>query len=97
MQMIAQAQFAIEIVGGCHLGKLDVPHQKVADWINFLVSPQQQACLVSAAQHCDGITLYFQGSDALYAYLDGYFNSQVGIPHPETSFVGTGLQQHSVC
>ncbi|MBW4444282.1 MAG: hypothetical protein KME10_24255 [Plectolyngbya sp. WJT66-NPBG17] len=90
--MIAQVQFSIKTMEGCRLGKLDIPHHKVAAWINFLVSPHQQACIVSATQSHDGLTLYFQGSDKLYAYLDGHFNCEVGISHPETSFVGTALQ-----
>jgi|GEM_PF-1173072 len=90
--MIAPIQFSIEITEGCRLGKLELPHHKVAVWINFLIAPHQQACIVSAIQCQDGLTLYFQGSDRLYAYLDGHFNCEVGISHPETSFVGTALQ-----
>ncbi|MBW4527719.1 MAG: hypothetical protein KME18_21455 [Phormidium tanganyikae FI6-MK23] len=90
--MSAQVQFSMETIEGCALGKLNLPHHKVANWINFLVSPRQQAQIVSAIQLQDGLTLYFRGSDKLYAYLDGHFNCQVGVPHPETSFVGTALQ-----
>jgi hypothetical protein len=79
----------MEMIEGCALGKLDLPHHKVADWINFLVSPRQQAQIVFATQLHNGLTLYFRGSNKLYAYLDRHFNGQVGIPHPETSFVGT--------
>jgi hypothetical protein len=52
------------------LGKLKVPHRKVADWINFLTSPRQQVQILSAENNRGSITIYFQASEHLYTYLD---------------------------
>lgn len=87
--MNIQPEFNVESIDGSRLGKLSIPTQKVADWINFLVSPRQGAQIVSARQDEDDITLYFQGDEGLYAYLDGRFNCIVATPHPETIFMDT--------
>lgn len=55
---------------GSRMGKLGVPHRKVADWLNFLVSPRQDVQLISAQNHRSSVTLYFQASDHLYNYLN---------------------------
>lgn len=91
--MNIQPEFNVESIDGSRLGKLSVPTQKVADWINFLVSPRQGAQIVSARQDENYLTLYFQSDEGLYAYLDGRFNCQVGFIHPESVFVGQGLKQ----
>lgn len=87
--MSTQPEFSVESIDGSCLGKLTVPIGKVADWINFLVSPKQGAQIISAIQDDDCLTLYFQGDEGLYAYLDGRFNCIVVAPHPETIFVDT--------
>ncbi|MBD2093600.1 hypothetical protein H6F90_00325 [Trichocoleus sp. FACHB-591] len=90
--MSTQLEFSVESIDGSRLGKLSVPTQKVADWINFLVSPKQGAQIVSARQDEDYLTLYFQGDEGLYAYLDGRFNCRIGFIHPENIFIGQGLK-----
>jgi hypothetical protein len=87
--MSTQLEFSVESIDGSRLGKLSVPAQKIADWINFLVSPKQGAQIVSARQDDDCLTLYFQGDEGLYSYLDGRFNCIVVAPHPETIFMDT--------
>ncbi|MBW4519649.1 MAG: hypothetical protein KME16_08105 [Scytolyngbya sp. HA4215-MV1] len=69
--MAVAVQFSVIDDGeGGRLGKLDVPNRKVADWINFLVSPRQQVHIISAESRRGGLTICFQASDVLYAYLD---------------------------
>ena len=87
--MSTQPEFNVESIDGSRLGKLSIPIEKVVGWINFLVSPKQGAQIVSALQDESGLTLYFQGDESLYAYLDGQFNCILSIPHPETIFIDT--------
>ncbi len=83
-----QIYFSIETVDGSRIGKLNVPHPKIADWINFLVSPRQEANIISATPYPDRIVLYFQGNENLYAYLDGHINAEVGKILPQNLFIG---------
>jgi hypothetical protein len=92
LPMSTQPEFSVESIDGSRLGKLSVPVQKAADWINFLVSPKQGAQIISARQGDAWLTLYFQGDEGLYAYLDGRFNCQIGFIHPENVFIGQGLK-----
>jgi hypothetical protein len=87
--MSTQLEFSVESIDGSRLGKLSVPVQKAADWINFLVSPKQGAQIISARQDDAWLTLYFQGDEGLYAYLDGRFNCILVAPHPEAIFMDT--------
>jgi hypothetical protein len=69
--MASAVQFTvIEEGDGVRLGKLDIPNRKIADWINFLVSPRQRVQIISAESRRGGLTICFQASDVLYAYLD---------------------------
>ncbi|GEM_PF-6061905 len=69
--MPSQVQFCVvETDDGARVGKLDVPHRKAADWLNFLVSPRQHVQLVFAEHRRGGLILYFQANETLYAYLD---------------------------
>lgn len=74
--MAAKVQFSIATVDGSRLGKLDIPQQKVAEWINFLIAPRQQSQIVSAEQRRSGLTLQFQASEDLYAYLGDRLNAE---------------------
>lgn len=67
--MVAKIYFSIVMVEGMRLGKLDLPHHRVADWINFLIAPKQHAQIVSADQRRTGVTLYFRGDDRLYTHI----------------------------
>ncbi len=91
--MPAQIQFCVvNTDDGSRVGKLDIPHRKAADWINFLVSPRQQVQIVFAEERKGGIILYFQADERLYQYLGERLNpvSQTNIEqdhseqgHPE--------------
>jgi hypothetical protein len=67
-------QFSVETVDGCRLGKLGVPSSQIADWLNFLVTPQYRAEIVAAEQNQEWIDIYFQASEGLYLYLDTRLN-----------------------
>jgi hypothetical protein len=72
--MHSSLQFSVETVDGCRLGKLDVPSSQIADWLNFLITPQYQAEIVVAEQNREWITVYFEASEGLYLYLDTRLN-----------------------
>ncbi|MBD1824394.1 hypothetical protein H6F51_18140 [Cyanobacteria bacterium FACHB-DQ100] len=90
--MFAEPEFVIEVCDGVRLGRLYLPFKDIAEWMNFLLEPQQQSQIVLVQQHSQGISLYFHGSERIYAYLDGRFNCQVGSLHPETIEVGQKLR-----
>lgn len=73
---MAAIQFSTVSVDGSHLGKIEIPSQKIADWINFLAAPKQQARIVSAQRRRSGLTLYFEGNEQLYTYLDAHINQE---------------------
>lgn len=58
------------------LGKIEIPNKKIAAWINFLTAPKQQAQIISADQQRNGLILYFQAPESLYAYLDHRINDK---------------------
>lgn len=68
-------QFSVEMIDGCRLGKLGVPSSQVADWLNFLVTPQYRAEIVAAEQNQEWIDIYFQASEGLYLYLETRLDS----------------------
>jgi hypothetical protein len=70
-------QFSVETVDGCRLGKLGVPSSQIADWLNFLVTPQYRAEIVAAKQNQEWIDIYFQASEGLYLYLDTQLNGSL--------------------
>ncbi|WP_421658322.1 hypothetical protein [Leptothermofonsia sp. ETS-13] len=73
--MPAQVQFCVvETEDGACVGKLSIPNRKLADWINFLVSPRQQVQIILAEQRRGGLTLYFQADERLYQYLRNRLN-----------------------
>jgi hypothetical protein len=80
--MNAKIQFSIETRDGDRVGKLDMPHHKVADWLNFLIAPRQQAKIISAKQRRTGLTLYFQSNENLYSYIHQHL--EVGETTAET-------------
>lgn len=85
--MNAKIQFSVQTAHDRRIGKLDVPYQKLADWLNFLVSPRQQAKILSAEQTRHRLTLYFQASDSLYEYLDRRCNAAEEALRAEDSLV----------
>lgn len=89
--MSSQVKFRVETVDGSQLGKLGVPYPQVAEWISFLVAPRRNAQIVSAKQWVNGVIIYFQANEELYAYLEGHINSQVGAIHPENVYIGKAL------
>jgi hypothetical protein len=77
--MPAQVQFCVvETDDGSRVGKLSIPNRKLADWINFLVSPKQQVQIVLAEERRGGLNLYFQADERLYAYLVSRLESSSG-------------------
>lgn len=66
--------FTVETVDGYRLGRLSVPLPHIADWLNFLATPHYRADIISAEQGRDRVTLYFEASEGLYAYLDARLN-----------------------
>ncbi|QZZ22842.1 hypothetical protein J5X98_11135 [Leptothermofonsia sichuanensis E412] len=89
--MPAQVQFCVvETDDGSRIGKLSLPNRKLADWINFLVSPRQRVQIVFAEERRGGLTLYFQAEERLYSYLlnrldtptKQSFSSQVAVHEP---------------
>ncbi len=75
--MPAQVQFCVvEMEDGSRVGKLSMPNRKLADWINFLVSPRQKVQIVLAEERRGGLTLYFQADDRLYTYLENRLGGQ---------------------
>jgi len=66
--------FSIETIDGCRLGHLRVPCTRVADWLNFLATPQYRAALVFAEQCRETIDLYFEAGEGVYLYLDARLN-----------------------
>lgn len=78
--MTQQPYFSVETIDGHDLGRLTVPLTSIADWLNFLASPQYRTHLVSAEQSADHVDLYFQASDGVYLYLDVRLNcSEIAI------------------
>jgi hypothetical protein len=74
--MPAQVQFCVvETDDGSRIGKLSLPNRKLADWLNFLVSPRQQVQIVLAEEQRGGLTLYFQADERLYSYLSNRLNT----------------------
>jgi hypothetical protein len=69
-------QFAKTTLHDTELGKLEIPTKKIAAWINFLVSPRQQAQIISAEQQRSTVTLMFQAPEELYTYLDCRINGE---------------------
>lgn len=90
--MFVQPEFNVEVCDGVCLGRLYLPMQDIAEWMNFLLESQQQSQIVLVQQHSQGISLYFHASERVYAYLDGRFNSQIGSIHPETIETGQRLR-----
>jgi hypothetical protein len=72
--MNSPLQFSVETVDGDRLGKLGVPSSQIADWLNFLITPQYRAEIVAAEQNQEWIDIYFQASEGLYLYLDARLN-----------------------
>jgi len=72
--MNSPLQFSVETVDGDRLGKLGVPSSQIADWLNFLITPQYRAEIVAAEQNQEWIDIYFQASEGLYLYLDTRLN-----------------------
>lgn len=69
--MPSPIQFCVvDDASNARLGKLKVPHRKVADWLNFLTSPRQHVQILSAENNRGSITIYFQASEHLYTYLE---------------------------
>lgn len=73
--MPSKLKFSTETIDGTLLGRLEIPQHKVAGWINFLVSPQQQAEIVSAQHDANRLVLYFKAPETLYLYLRDRCNS----------------------
>lgn len=69
------ATFAVEIVDGYRLGRLWVPLPQIANWLNFLATPHYQADIVSAEQDSRYLSIYFEASEGVYAYLESRLNS----------------------
>jgi hypothetical protein len=69
--------YVVDDGNNARLGKLTVPHRKVADWINFLASPKQQVQILSAENHRSSITIVFQASERLYTHLETSLNSKL--------------------
>ncbi len=67
--------FSVEIIDGYPIGKLAVPTTEIADWLNFLLSPQYDAEIVAAEQERDRLDIYFEASEGLYLYLDSRLNA----------------------
>lgn len=86
-------QFQVEVVDESRLGRLDVPTPRIAEWLNFLVSPKQGVTIISAEQDEAYIRLYFLANERLYSYLDGQLNCEVRPIHPENVMVGKALQK----
>lgn len=66
--------FSTETIDGCRLGCLHVPTAQMADWLNFLITPQYQVSLLSVEQTEDTLSLYFDASEGVYLYLDMRLN-----------------------
>lgn len=92
--MFLQPEFSIETCDETRLGRLSLPGHHIAEWINFLLETQHQSKIILAQQHSQGITLYFQASERVYAYLGGRFNCQIAPIHPETTEIGQELKIH---
>lgn len=67
--MLSDARFSIETIDGFQMGKLQVPYCQIADWLNFLVTPQYEAEIVSVEQDLSGVSIYFYANEGLYFYL----------------------------
>ncbi|NJN87383.1 MAG: hypothetical protein HC881_15100 [Leptolyngbyaceae cyanobacterium SL_7_1] len=61
--------FSVETIDGCHLGKLAIPYNQIADWLNFLTNSQYRTEIISAEQGSSSVDIYFQASEGLYLYL----------------------------
>lgn len=88
-----RVEFQMKIIDGSRLGRLNIPLQKTADWINFLLQPTQEAIILSAQQGDGCLILYFQASERLYAYLEGRLNCQTRVIHPENTMIGSALKE----
>ncbi|MEL6382603.1 MAG: hypothetical protein AAFQ89_09030 [Cyanobacteria bacterium J06626_18] len=71
------AAFSVEVVDGHRLGRLGVPLLQVADWLNFLATPHYQAEIISAEQARDRLSIYFEASEGLYAYLEARLHQPI--------------------
>jgi hypothetical protein len=69
-------RFCVETIDGDRFGKLSIPQTHIADWLNFLVSPQYQAEIISAEQDRESLSIYFKASEGLYLYLDMRLNQE---------------------
>jgi hypothetical protein len=76
MTMMAFPNFHVEVVNGDRLGCLSIPANQIADWLNFLVSPQYQVELIAVEQASDSLKVYFDASEGFYLYLDMRLHSE---------------------
>ncbi|MCL6435361.1 MAG: hypothetical protein K6T90_14335 [Leptolyngbyaceae cyanobacterium HOT.MB2.61] len=92
--MPTQVQFCVvETEGGARVGKLNIPNRRLADWINFLVSPRQQVQIILAEERRGGLTLYFQADERLYHYLHNRLNHAAKKPAVDKVTIHEPLQE----